>query len=103
MSYLTIEQNDDKTFSFHFSSNFYNIFTPYYRGGSYFNILYRLFGLLPQDFYHMLGAKYHATFVPSKLVKFVIYTKFSNKADIINFANEVDKRINYLIKSADFK
>ena len=103
MSYIEILQNDNKTYSFHFSSEFYKIFEPYYQGDSYFNILYRLFGLLPQDFYHMLGSTYHATFSPSKLVSFVIHTEFPNKTDIINFANEVDKRINYLLKSADFK
>ena len=103
MSYTRIEQNPDKTYSLYFNDNFYTIFTPYYRSGSYYTILYRLFGLLPQDFYHYAGATYHATFKPSPHLKSNIYMLFSNKNDIMAFANEIDKRISYCVKRGDFK
>ena len=36
------------------TDEFYKYCQPLYEKGSYFNIVYRLFGLLPQDFYHAM-------------------------------------------------
>ena len=102
MSYTRIEQNDDKTYSIFFDDSFYKIFYQFYNGNSYFNVLYRLFGLLPQDFYHMVGARYNAIYKPSPYLKTLIYMQFKNKSDAIKFANEIDKRIDFYNNRGDF-
>lgn len=102
MKYTRIVQNEDKSYSIYFDDDFYTIFYQYYEGDSYFNIVYRLFGLLPQDFYHYVGATYNAYFKPSKYVNGFIYTLFKEKKDAIKFANEIDKRIDYCVKRGDF-
>ena len=96
MTYTKIETNDNNTYSIYFNDNFYKFFTPYYRGDSYFNIFYRLFGLLPQQFYHMAEQKYNASFQPNPYVKRHIRLQFKDKKDAIKLCNEIDKRINYL-------
>ena len=102
MKLTRIVTNDDNTYSLYFDEDFYKYFNPYYVKSSYYNILYRIFGLLPQDFYHYIGATYNAQFKPSPIIKGFIYTQFKNKNDIIQFANEVDKRLTQIIKREDF-
>ena len=102
MKYTRIVQNEDKSYSVYFNDDFYTIFYQYYDGDSYFNVVYRLFGLLPQDFYHYIGATYHAYFKPSKYLSNFIYTLFKEKNDAIKFANEIDNRIEYCVKRGDF-
>ena len=96
MTFTLVEQNEDKTYSIKYSPKFYELFAPYYEGDSYHNVLYRLFGLLPQDFYHMVGAQYNAKFKPSITINTNIYTLFDKKTDAIAFANEIDRRITYI-------
>ena len=103
MTYTRIEKNEDGYYSFYFNDNFYNLFQPHYSGGSYHNVLWRLFGLAPQDFYHYLGAHYNANFKPSSIISFHIYPLFTTKEDAIAFTNEVDKRITYCVNRGDFK
>lgn len=95
--YTRIEQMDNKNYEIYFTDKFYENFYPYYNGSSYFNILYRLFGLLPRDFYHMVGASYHAIYVPSRFIKNFIHMQFQNKTDAANFCREVDHRIQYIL------
>ena len=102
MKLTRIEQNEDKTYSLYFDEDFYKYFTKYYKKDSYFNILYRIFGLLPQDFYHYIGATFGAQFKPSPLLHNFIYTFFIDKQNAIAFANEVDRRLTYIIKREDF-
>lgn len=102
MKYTKIEVNDNETYSIYFTNKFYDIFTPYYQCGSYFNILYRLFGLLPQDFYHMAAQSYNATFQPNPYVKKHIRMQFKNKADAIKLCNEIDSRISYFTSREGF-
>lgn len=95
MSYTWIKQNDNKTYSVFFDDEFYKLFHQYYIKGSYENVLYRLFGLLPQDFYHYVGATFHASYRPSQSLHSLIYMEFINRKDAIMFANEIDRRITY--------
>lgn len=103
MTYFNIEQDGSFNYSLRFNDNFYKVFEPYYKGDSYWNLLYRLFGMLPQDFYHYVGATYHALFKPSPYVKTVIYMYFKKKEHAIQLANEIDKRINYCVERGDFE
>ena len=102
MKLTRIEQNEDKTYSLYFDEDFYRHFSQYYIKSSYYNILYRIFGLLPQDFYHYIGATYNASFKPSPNLHDFIYTLFINKSDAIAFSNEVNKRLTQIISREDF-
>lgn len=102
MSYTRIQINDDKTYSVFWSDAFYPLFHPYYIRGSYFNVMYRLFGLLPRDFYHYIGATYNATFRKSPVLANYIYVRFNKQSDAERFAAEVNHRIEYCVKRGDF-
>lgn len=102
MKLTRVEQNEDKTYTFHFDEDFYKYFSKYYKKHSYFNILYRIFGLLPQDFYHYIGNTFKAHFKPSPYLHSLIYTYFINKEDAIAFTNEIDKRLTQIISREDF-
>lgn len=102
MKLTRIEQNEDKSYSLYFDEDFYKYFYKYYTKSSYYNILYRIFGLLPQDFYHYIGTAYNAHFKPSPLLHDFIYTFFTDKESAITFANEVDRRLAYIISREDF-
>ena len=54
--YFKVEQDND-TYVIKMTDKFYKYTLPYFNQ-SYFNILYRLFNLLPKDFYHYIGYKY---------------------------------------------
>lgn len=101
MKLTRIEQQEDKSYMIFFDEDFYKHFTQFYVKNSFFNILYRIFGLLPQDFYHYVGATYHAHYKPSSLIR-AVHMLFKNKSDAINFANEIDRRLTYIIKKGDF-
>ena len=69
MRFVKARENKNNTYSLQFTTYFYDIFRPYItKGGSYYNILYRLFGMQPADFYHWLGATYNAVFKRSTLI-----------------------------------
>lgn len=103
MTYTELSSYDNGTYRVAFTNAFIDLFKKYCTGGSYYNILYRLFGLLPQDFYHYINKKYNASFQPNPYVKRHIRVQFKNKDDAINFATEIDNRIKYFIKKGDFK
>lgn len=103
MIYTMIDTYDNNTYHVRFTSEFINLFKPYCTRGSYINILYRLFGLLPQDFYHYLHNQYNASFQPNPYIKRHIRVQFKNKQDAIQFANEIDNRIKYFVNRGDFK
>lgn len=103
MIYTMIDTYENDTYYIRFTHEFINLFKQYCTGGSYVTILYRLFGLLPQDFYHYLNKEYNATFQPNPYIKRHIRVQFKNKTDVIKYANEIDKRIKYFIDRGDFK
>lgn len=102
MIYTELDQYDNGTYYIRFTHAFINLFKEYCTGGTYHTILYRLFGLLPQDFYHYLNTQYNASFQPNPYIKRHIRTQFKNKNDAIKFANEIDRRIKYFIDKGDF-
>ena len=106
MKYTKLEQYENGTYGIYFTDNFYNLFERYYQPGnyfnSYFNILFRLFGLLPQDFYHMVGSQYKAIFQPDPYYKHHIRLQFKTKQDGEQFLKEIDRRIEYFAKQEDF-
>lgn len=103
MIYTELDTYDNNTYYVRFSWAYIDLFKKYNTGGSYYNILYRLFGLLPQDFYHYLNKQYNASFQPNPYVKCHIRVQFKNKQDAINLANEIDRRIKYFVNRGDFK
>ena len=60
--YFKIEQDENKNYEIRMTDKFYSFTYPFYKKDSYFNIFYRLFNLLPKDFYHYIGTTYHAQF-----------------------------------------
>lgn len=102
IKYIQIVEAEDKLYLIYFSPKFYDLFDLFYKPeGSYYNILYRLFGLLPQDFYHMLAKEYHAIFQKSPVLKNHVYVRFKH-ADALTFCNEINRRIEYCIQRGDF-
>lgn len=93
MSFFRVEKEENNTYSVYFSEKFYELFQPYYCGGSYWNVLYRVWGLMPRDFYHYCGFTYNAYFKPSDCIRNVKMF-FTKKSDAIAFCDEGDRRIN---------
>ena len=103
MKYTMLDTYDNNTYYVRFTHDLTALFKQYNTGGSYINILYRLFGLLPQDFYHYLHNQYNATFQPNPYVKRHIRVQFQNKQDAIKLTTEIDNRIKYFVDRGDFK
>lgn len=101
MKYVKIEEVENM-YALYFTDAFYEIASPLYHNESYFNIYYRLFGLLPKDFYTYIGSEYHAIFIPCSFLQDFVYTRFKTKQDITIFAAEVDKRLQYFVNRGDF-
>lgn len=92
-NFFEIAQDENKNFVLSFTDTFYKKMSPYYRGDSYCNVLYRLFGLLPQDFYHYCGITYAAQFRPSESIRHVqMYWTDKNNAE--KFCKEANLRMN---------
>lgn len=89
--FFKVEENDDKTYSIAFTDTFYKKMTPYYRGGSYWNVLYRLFNMLPQDFYHYVGFAYGASFKKSDCIRNVRML-WNDKENAKKFCDDANKR-----------
>ena len=97
--YFRIEEDENK-YSIKMTENFYKYTTPYFHQ-SYFNIMYRLFDLMPRDFYHYVGDTYHAVFQKSKYINF-IHMYFENIKDAKEFCKELNKRFQYCVDRKDF-
>lgn len=97
--YFRIEENENK-YTIKMTDKFYEYTTPYFHQ-SYLNIMYRLFNLLPRDFYHYVGYTYHASFQKSKYINF-IHTYFENIKDAKEFCKELNKRFQYCVDRKDF-
>ena len=97
--YFRIEENENK-YTIKMTDKFYEYMTPYFHQ-SYFNIMYRLFNLLPRDFYHYVGYTYHASFQKSKYINF-IYMYFESIKDAKEFCKELNKRFQYCVDRKDF-
>ena len=67
--YFRIEEDENK-YSIKMTENFYKYAIPYFHQ-SYFNIMYRLFDLMPRDFYHYIVYTYHAIFQKIKYINFI--------------------------------
>lgn len=92
--YFYIEEDENK-YSIKMTENFYKYTTPYFHQ-SYFNIMYRLFDLMPRDFYHYVGYTYHAVFQKSKYINF-IHMYFENINDAKQFCKELNLRFQYCV------
>ena len=98
--YFKVEQDND-TYVIMMTDKFYKYTLPYFNQ-SYFNILYRLFNLLPKDFYHYIGYKYNAQFQKSKYLANFVKTSFKKKEDAENCCKECNRRFQYLVERGDF-
>lgn len=101
MKYFSVEKNEEGNFSIEMTSDFYKFTSPHYKKGSYFNVLYRLFGLLPQDFYHYVGSQYGAQFKKNKYIRHVNMT-FREKEKATEFCKELNRRFHYCVQRGDF-
>ena len=97
--YFRIEEDENK-YSIKMTENFYKYTTSYFHQ-SYFNIMYRLFDLMPRDFYHYVGYTYHASFQKSKYINF-IHMYFESIKDAKEFCKELNKRFQYCVDRKDF-
>ena len=52
--YYFCEENENKTYSIRMTNKFYSYTEKFYCGDSYYNMMFRLFGLLPKDFFHYI-------------------------------------------------
>lgn len=100
--YFRIEQNEDKNYLLKMTNKFYELCQPYFNN-SYYNILFRLFNLLPQDFYHYVGAYYHAQFQKHKYLSSFVQMSFTKEQDAKNFCKECNSRLHYCVQRGDFK
>ena len=75
--YFKVEQDND-VYVIMMTDKFYNYTLPYYND-SYNNIMYRLFNLLPKDFYHYIGFKYKAQFKKSQYLSNFVKMSFKRK------------------------
>lgn len=99
MKYIKVEESFGGGYELFFTNEFYKVFSPYYNHkNSYFNMMFKVFGLLPQDFYHYVGSNYGASFRPHKYVKKHITMFWEDKKKATLFAQEVDKRITYFAR-----
>ena len=98
--YFKVEQ-DENQFNIRMTDNFYKLTTSYFHD-SYFNIMYRLFNLLPKDFYHYVGYKYKAQFQKSKYLQNFVKMSFKTEADASEFCKELNRRFQHCVARGDF-
>ena len=99
--YFKIEQDENKNYEVKMTEKCYEYAYPFYKKDSYFNIFYRLFNLLPNDFYHYIGVQYHAQFQKSKYIRYVKMS-FKKEEDAKDFCKELNRRFHYCIIRGDF-
>ena len=94
--YFTAFDNLDGTFSVKMTEEFYKYIS--FNGHSYFDILYKLFGLYPRDFYHYVGAQDNAWFKKGSIPSFnLMYIK--NITDCEALCKELNNRFDYCVKN----
>lgn len=98
--YFRVEQ-DGNEYNIKMTEHFYKYTQPYFND-SFFNIFYRLFNLLPKDFYHYVGYKYKAQFQKSKYLSNFVRMSFSKEKDARDFCKEVNTRFQYCVIRGDF-
>jgi hypothetical protein len=98
--YFKVEQDSDN-YIIMMTEKFYKYTTPYFNN-SYFNIMYRLFNLLPKDFYHYVGFKYKAQFQKSKYLSNFVKMSFKKESDAKEFCKELNRRFHYCVERGDF-
>ena len=101
MKYFKVERNEHEHFEVKLAEHFYELVYPFYKKDSYFNIFYRLFNLLPKDFYHYVSYTYHAQFQKSKYIRHVKMS-FKKEEDAKNFCKELERRFLYCVERGDF-
>ena len=69
--------------------------------GSYYNIIPRLFDLLPQDYYHYVAATYNAKLIKSVYFS-AIYIYFSTLEDAKALCSELNRRFEICVSRGDF-
>ena len=98
--YFKVEQDNDN-YIIMMTEKFYKYTLPYYND-SYFNIMYRLFNLLPKDFYHYIGYRYNAQFQKSKYLSNFVKMSFKKEPDAKEFCKELNRRFHYCVERGDF-
>lgn len=98
--YFKVEQDND-IYVIMMTDKFYNYTLPYYND-SYNNIMYRLFNLLPKDFYHYVGYKYKAQFKKSQYLSNFVKMSFKEKENANIFCKEINRRFHYCVLRGDF-
>ena len=101
-NYTKLEQYDNGTYGIFFNDAFSDLFAKYCTSGSYFTIVFRLFGLLPYDFFQWCAREFNATFEPNPYIKTHIRMQFKNKSDALKLCAKINARINYYVEQGRF-
>lgn len=102
IKYFEVQCENKQVYTVEFTAPLYEFFKGSYvngAGSSYKNIYYRLFGLLPYDYFHYIAFTYKAKF--KKMSIRWMKTYFENKTDAERFANECNKRMNNALRRKD--
>ena len=100
--YYFCEVHENKTYGIRMTNKFYSYTEKFYCGDSYYNMMFRLFGLLPKDFFHYISSKYNAKFEEHPSLKNYIRTVFTNKEDAEKLCRELNRRFQICVKRGDF-
>ena len=98
--YYRIEEYEGKYY-IKMTDKFYSLTVKYF-AHSYLNLMYRLFNMLPRDFYHYVGFVYNASFQKNKYINF-INMFFEKEDDAKEFCKELNKRFQYCVDRKDFE
>ena len=98
--YFKIEKESNERYIIRMTDLFYKYCYPFYKRHSYFNILYRMYGLLPYDFYHYMSAKYNMHFEKGTCA---IISFFKTEKDAMNYCRDLNTRFDYCVKNKFFE
>lgn len=103
--YYIIENWKDSTgdyFVVGMTNNFYRIMNKYYDGGSYHDVCFRLFGLLPGEYYKYISATYGAKLRRYDNSQRYVRVLFSNRNEAQALIKELNERMSYCVKMGFF-
>lgn len=89
---------EDNNFHIHFTDELYAKLRPFYDNSgrnSYFSLYFRMFGLLPYNFFQYVQVTFHARIKLDKVLHFSAFS-FPAKNDAEAFVTELEKRITWI-------
>lgn len=96
MKYFYSEKwEEDNYYHICFTDDLYDKLRPFYNPAgmnSYFNLFYRLFGLLPNNFFQYIQVTFNAKIKIDKPLQFVTFY-FQTKSEAEKFITELNRRM----------